>query len=138
MIKAPSPFRRRLIYALLAVLGIGLIVAIVIGVFAVRTALVAEENLQAFFHANRATLEYVQQNDGQWPKSWDDLREIRPESDFDWVAEHLAFDFNADPHILATQIPDTFTAIKPDEPCYVIDDRVQLLIDTLKKLHDQN
>ena len=96
MIKSPSTLRRQLIYALLATFGIGLIVAVVIGVYAVRTALIAEENLQAFFHANRATLEYVQQNEGQWPKSWDDLRGIRPESDFDWVAEHLTFDFNAD------------------------------------------
>lgn len=138
MIKSPSSLRRRLFYALLALSGAGLIAAVVIGVIVARTVLIAEENLQAFIHANRATLEYIQQNDGQWPRSWDDLREIRPESDFDWVAERLTFDFTADPSKIATQTPDTFTAIKPDEPCYIIHDRVQLLIDTLKKFHVKN
>ena len=120
---------------MITVLVIGIVIVVVIGIYAVRTGLVAEENLQAFFHAHRATLEYVQQNDGQWPKSWDDLRSTLPESDFEWAAEHVAFDFDADPLKIAAQTPDTFTAIVPEKPCYIVDDRVQLLIDVLKRHH---
>ena len=124
-----------MIYGVVATVVIGIVAAIGVGICAVRTALIAEENLQAFFHAHRATLEYIQQNDGEWPKSWDDLRAVRPDSDFDWVAEHVDFDFNADPVQIAKQTRDTFTAIVPDQPCYIIDDRIQVLIDVLAKHH---
>jgi hypothetical protein len=116
-----------------AAVVIGILVAIGIGICAVRTAIIAEENLQAFFNAHQATLDYIQQNDGKWPKSWEDLRAVRPESDFEWVAEHVSFDFSADPKQIATQTPNTFTAIVPDKPCYFIDDEVQQLIDVLAK-----
>ena len=122
---------RCVIYGVIA----AVVIAVGIGVCAIRTSLIAEENLQAFFHAHRATLEYIQQNDGQWPKSWNDLRAVRPESDFDWVAEHVTFDFNADTREIAVQTPRAFTAIVPDEPCYIIDDKVQVLIDVLAKHH---
>jgi len=131
-------FRFRIRTLLIATVLIAVVVVIVVGVLAVRTSLVAEENLQAFFHAHRATMEYVQQNEGQWPRSWDDLREVRPESDFEWVSDHLTFDFNASPQTIAAQTPDAFDAIQPNQPCYVVVDDVQLLIDTLKKYHEQN
>jgi len=105
--------------------------AIGIGICAIRTSLVAEENLQAFFHANRATMEFIKQNAGHWPSSWDDLRAIQPESDFNWVAAHVTFDFNADPHKIIAQSPEIFTAIEPNQPCYVIDYEVEILIDNL-------
>jgi len=99
----------------------------------VRTSLVAEENLQAFLQAHRATLEYIEQNDGKWPRSWDVLQGVRPDSDYQWIAEHVTFDFNADPKEIASQTPNTFTAIVPDDPCYIIDYEVQAIIDHLAK-----
>ena len=133
--KTANSLRRRILIAVISLVTILLFVAIVVAAIAIRTALIAEENLQAFFHAHRATMEFVQQNDGRWPRSWDDLRSVRPESDFDWVAEHLDFDFEADPRDIVSQTPETFSAIQPHQPCYVLDDRIQLLIETLKSYH---
>ncbi len=133
-----SPIARRMLYGFIATLMIGVVIAVVIGVCAIRASLIAEKNYLAFCRAQEATLEYIQQNDGQWPTSWEDLRSIRPESDFDWVAEHVTFNFDADPRKIVSQTPDTFTAIVPNEPCYVVDDWVHLLIDTLTNHHQSN
>jgi hypothetical protein len=130
-----SPLFRRLIFGICAVLILSIAVAIGMTIVAIRTALIAEANLQAFFHAYRSTLAYVEKNDGQWPGSWSDLRTIRPETDFEWVAKHVKFDFAADPKTIALQTPATFTAIVPEQPCFVYDHHVQVLIDTLKKYH---
>jgi len=120
---------RRIFIAVASAGVIALVIAAVCIVVAIRTALTAEGNYGAFLHAHRATLEFIERYDGQWPKSWDDLRAMQPDSDFDWVAEHVIFDFAADPHEIITQNPDTFTAIEPNEPCYIIDDYVQQLSD---------
>ena len=82
---------RRVIYGVVATVVIGIVAAIGVGICAVRTALVAEEESSSVFSCSPRTLEYIQQNDGEWPKSWDDLRAVRPDSDFDWVAEHVDF-----------------------------------------------
>ena len=105
-------------------------------VYTARMALIAEENLQAYLHAHRATIEFIEKNDGRWPASWSDLKAIRPESDFTWVAQHLSFDFDADPAQIANQQPDSFTAIVPHQPCFEIDHRIEELIETVKK-HQQ-
>ena len=125
-----------MIYGLFVILGIGCAIVVIIAVCAIRTALTAEENLQAFLHAHRATVEFIQRSEGQWPQSWDDLRGVSPESDFEWVAAHVTFDFNADRDELIAQTPDMFTAIVPHEPCYVVDYEIQWLIDDLKKYHE--
>ncbi|WP_164102268.1 hypothetical protein [Candidatus Laterigemmans baculatus] len=128
-----SSIARRLVYIAAATLLVGMAIAIVVVVRAVNRSLVAEENFQAFFHAQQATVAYVEQYDGRWPRSWDHLRAVRPKADFDWVAEHVSFDFAADPDEVVDQTPETFTAIEPDRPCFRIDDLVQSLIDTLRK-----
>lgn len=114
---------------------LAILVLCALGIFAygARTALAAEENYQAFLHAKGATLEFLDQNDGRWPRSWDDLRRVQPDSDFEWVSKHVTFDFDATPIELATQTPDSFTAIKPNEPCFIFDDGIQQLIDKLKE-----
>jgi len=102
---------------------------------AARGALIAEENLQAFLHAQLATIDFVEANDGKWPKSWDDLRSMRPETNFSWVADHITYDFSADPRAITANTPENFSAIVPAEPCFPISHRVEVLLDVLKKYH---
>ncbi|HUQ71532.1 MAG TPA: hypothetical protein VM165_18535 [Planctomycetaceae bacterium] len=126
-----SRIARSLIVAVVAtvIAGIG------IGAYAIRTALVAEENLQAYLHAHWATIEFLDKTGGRWPGSWTDLQTTRPASDFPWVAQHLTYDFGADPVEIAQQTPDSFTAIVPNQPCYGVEHRVQSLIDAVKAYH---
>ena len=72
-----------------------------------------------------SNLIFVVSNDGQWPRSWEDLARIRPDGDFDGVADHVKYEFDANPALIATQTPDTFTAIQPHLPCYVHDMVIQ-------------
>jgi hypothetical protein len=130
-----SPLFRRLIFGICAALVLAFAVAVGMAIIAARTALIAENNLQALFQVHQATGEYIEQSNGQWPRSWNDLRALRPDTDFDWVAERVKIDFNANPRRIAGQTPGEFTAIVPDQPCFVYDDQVQSLIDTLKKYH---
>ena len=132
-IEASSSTRRRLVYTLCVVLVVAGICTATTAIIAIRMSLTAEKNLQAFFHVHAATLQYIEKNKGQWPTSWDDLRTIEPDYDFDSVPRHLSFDFNADPRELVRQTPQTFTAIKPHDPCYEIDDKIQQLIDKLNR-----
>lgn len=125
----------RLVFASTVLLSLALIVAVAVALNAARTSLLAEKNLQGFLHAYRATLEHVQDNDGQWPRSWDDLRVVQPQSDFESVAEQITFDFHADPRKIVSQTPATFTAIQPRQPCYPVDHHVQQLIDSLANYH---
>jgi hypothetical protein len=122
-------------HGLIAALVVGIVIGVMVIILAVRTSFIAEENLQAFFAAHRATIEYVERNNGDWPRSWADLSSVRPETDFDRVADHVTFDFDADPAEIARQTPETFSAIVPHDPCYAIDYEVQWLIETVKKYH---
>jgi hypothetical protein len=133
MATSHSPLSRRLIVGICAALVLAIAVVVGMAIIAVRTSLIAENNLQAFFQVHQATVEYIEQSNGQWPRSWNDLRALRPDTDFDWVAERVKVDFNADPKRIAGQTPEEFTAIVPDQPIFVYDDMVQTLIDVLKK-----
>ncbi|MEI7460051.1 MAG: hypothetical protein WCK15_11635 [Pirellula sp.] len=75
---------------MIASLVIVVVIVVTIGILAVRTSLIAEENLQAYLHAHRAAIEYMELNKGEWPQSWDNLRSVRPESDFDRVAKNAS------------------------------------------------
>ena len=101
--------------------------------YVVWTTSTAEMNFHAMRQAVIATQIFVQDNDGQWPKSWEDLKRNAPEDfDLDWAAQHVAFDFNADPDALSKQRWDTFTGIRPSRPCYsAYDNELTHLIETL-------
>jgi len=80
-----------------------------------------------------ATQIFVQENDGHWPTSWDDLKTHAPNHfDLDWAAERVNFDFSAEPDKLANQTWKTFTGIQPSQPCYeAYDNELTHLINTL-------
>ena len=118
--------------SLLGIVGIGVVFFIS---NLLDTVVEAEDNLQAFFQAQQATIKYIEANDGRWPRSWDDLSSIDPSRDFDWVAQRLTFDFDADPTQIVHQTPYSFNAIKPNSPCYVHDGEVRSIIQSLRKYH---
>ena len=120
---------------LLAGLVVSIVAVLGLLAYAARTALIAEKHYQAFLYTHAATLQFVSQTDGNWPASWNDLAESNPNSDFDWVSKCVTIDFSANPAEIAKQTPESFDAIRPNEPCFIIDDRVQHLIDTLREHH---
>ena len=102
-----------------------------------RSAIAAEDSLQAFFQAYNTTVEFIETNNGAWPKSWDDLALIAPENDYVWVAQHVDFDFDADPKDLAKLTPDKFRAITNRRRYYNFDSEIQALIDLLRQHQNQ-
>ena len=111
--------------------GVGFVVSVY------RLALDAEDRLQAFLQAYKPTIEFIETNNGAWPRSWDDLALIAPSNDYDWVEQHVEYDFDANPEELAKLTPDNFNAIKNKRSCYNFELEVQVLIDTFKKYHSQ-
>lgn len=122
---------KRLLYLLAAAATI----AILLAAYGARTALVADYHYRQFLFAHLATYNFIERSGGEWPASWDDLQHLAKDVDFGQVAEHVTFDFTADPAVLATQTPETFRAIVPVEPCCSIDGKVQDLINELQKYH---
>jgi hypothetical protein len=130
------PKRRRSIVWIFVTFGIVAIVsAIGFAIYAVWVTSHAEMHLHAMRQAVIATQIYVQDNDGQWPNSWDDLKTHAPDDfDLDWAAETVEFDFNADPVALSKQTWKTYTGIRPAQPCYnAYDNELTHLIETLAK-----
>lgn len=125
---------------LIAVAAICLLLVPLSGLIGVaRFALASEEHLLAAFHAFEATQSYVEQQPGKWPQSWTELAPyLRSGIDVDWVSENVEFDFAADPADLARQSCDTFTGIRPHEPCF---ENYQLylerLLETLRQQHPE-
>ena len=101
----------------------------------IRAAMAAEESYQTFFRAYNPTIEYVKLNSGNWPASWDDLASIEPSVDYEWVAEHIEYDFGANPKELARLTPETFDAIKNKNPYYDFGREIESLIEILRKHH---
>lgn len=120
---------------LLSVFGLLLIGIVGFGIYAVRVASIAEMNFHAMRQAVIATQMFVQDNDCQWPSSWDDLKSVAPENfDLDWASQNVEFNFAADPNELANQTWETFSGIVPNEPCYkAYEDELEHLINTLAK-----
>ncbi|MEK6237152.1 MAG: hypothetical protein N2C14_20785, partial [Planctomycetales bacterium] len=110
---------------------LGMLVAAV----AIRTALIAEYHLGEFFIVKQACYQYIEQHDGAWPRSWDDLRKVGPEFDYEGLSRNVSVDFDADPRVLASQTPASFKAVQPKEPCFEHDHHLLQLIDLLKKYH---
>ena len=114
-----------------------LVGAIASAISAARFALTAENHLLAMHNAIGACHAYVEQNNGAWPKSWDDIDPLFPD-ERDWnVRDSVEIDFNADPAQLAKQDWESFTGIRPKQPVYLAYEwRLNALIELLKKHHD--
>jgi hypothetical protein len=112
---------------------------------AASQSLHAEAALHATNEACELVTEYVRQNHGAWPRSWQDLELLSLPIDrfnvFPWpkdsqkLQQYVTIDFSADPALLAKQSVDDFEAIQPIGPCfsYKHDSYVPNLLNTLRK-----
>jgi hypothetical protein len=116
------PWVRRLV---LAVTGIVLLIGGWIFCVAAYQSLEAEETLHSTNLVVSLIEEYVSENQGQWPKSWEVLKEVRSQDsrwpeDADDIMSRVSVDFSADPDELVKQSVEEFDAIKPIGPNYGI------------------
>ena len=136
MREVPSAFWTWFVRGLIAVvlLGVG-----IVG-YAAWLALTAEENLIALTTATHLVSQYIETNDGRWPKSWEDLETVsalRPElQSVSRLRQFVDIDFDADPEVLAKQTPEEFRAIRQKEnkrgyPT-AVQQRCEMVIHTLK------
>lgn len=86
---------------------------------------------------------FVKENDGAWPRSWEELQAgpqpkifVHQDSiDYEVVRRHVVIDFDSDPSELARQSPESFVAIRAIDPVYSYSHDVKHLIETLKRYH---
>ena len=79
-----------------------------------------ELNYVAVKQALRSTTKHLIKNQGQWPQSWEQLKEsAENDFDLDWASSRVAINFDADPETLTWQRPRDFNAIKYKAPCFV-------------------
>jgi hypothetical protein len=107
-----------------------------------QQSLVRSHTLVMGRFATDMTRQYVDQHNGQWPRSWEDLDTIEPPiangSPINSFRQRLHFDFDADPAQLARQKASEFTAIRPIgwlSPEYRDYWQVEALLETLRKHH---
>ena len=127
-------FRLRTLFVGLTLFCV-LMAVVAFGASLLRKVLAAEEAYQTFFRAYNPTITFVESNNGDWPSSWDDLAALQPGIDYEWVAQHIEYDFNANPKDLAESTPETFDAIQNKSQYYDFTIEIQTLIDTLREFH---
>jgi hypothetical protein len=120
--------------AILTLLGVvGAATFLARTVYRVRT--VSHAAVFGKFATDWATL-YVMAHDGQWPRSWDMLRECvaaydpKSERMIEKVQSYIEIDFDADPQLLAAQTAEEFHAIRSLDG-YGVDHREYWGVDTL-------
>lgn len=125
------------------IVWIGLILAIIISFAGAMTRATLGPDKQNVFVRGLFDLvgEYAKAHDGQWPRSWDDLKTVPTEGkwyhplDFEKAQETVEIDFNADPKVISQQMPNQFDAIRAKKPVldYRSDPRVSILIETIRR-----
>jgi hypothetical protein len=98
--------------------------------------------------ATEMVTEYVEEHEGEWPRSWHDVATIDPGPPFnepgrksivETMQSRLIIDFQADPATLAQQPVEEFVAIRPRgadmELAYRDYWNVKSLLETLRKHH---
>jgi len=92
-------------------------------------------NFYAMRKAVVATQIFVRDNNGKWPSSWNDLKKGVPDNfDLDFAARHVEFNFEADVSQLSKQSWETFSGIRPHQPCWTLyDSELKYLIEMLSQ-----
>ncbi len=137
--KKTQAFRPWVVRIVWLTVALVVVAVITVSLCATRTALTADRHLLAMYNAIGACHAYVEQNDGQWPKTWNDVVPLFPD-ERDWdVRNSVVIDFAADPAQLAKQDWKSFTGIQPEQPVYLAYEwRLRALIELLKKHHPEN
>ncbi len=115
---------------------VALVTGVAMVVIGVRASLTAERHLHAMLNAIGACYAFVEQNDGDWPRSWPDVEPLFPD-DRDWVRQvAVHIDFDADPADLAIQDCKSFTGIRVAPPIYfAYEGQLNALIGLLRRHH---
>lgn len=128
-----SPTRRRWLRFSLRGLLILILIAALAGGYClylgISTSLHAERGLHAALLTVELLTDYVQQHEGQWPRSWSDLEDLPPrEKVYKWpadslvVQQYVTVDFSTDPQRLAKLNSAEFDAVRPIGPYYPFND----------------
>jgi hypothetical protein len=112
---------------------VGIVAALFIGRFVYQGMSKSREAERAL-HASSLTVQlldaYVDQHDGNWPRSWHDLEEM-PATEFgvfQWpqdsheVQRYVEVDFAVDPHVVAEQGGNVVDAVTPICPVLSIEE----------------
>jgi len=105
---------------------------LIFGYMVASTAIWAENSLHAILLSHDLVREYMVENDGEWPRSWEDLeklpyREERRGMFQRWperskeVQKYVVIDFAADISKLNTESTEEFSGIQPIGPCFNYD-----------------
>jgi hypothetical protein len=105
----------------------------------------AEDEIYGMYVIPVAVQAFVEENEGAWPRSWEDLQ-AGPQPvifvgqhsiDYERVRPKIFIDFDADPSEVARQSPSSFMAIRPIDPVYQYPDEPNILqlIGILKRYH---
>ncbi len=116
---------------LIAFLSGGIMIAI-----AARHALQIEHMLQDNVLVFNLVTTYVEQNDGAWPRSWDDLKKMKRSNsiwpdNYDQVRKNVIVDFDVEVEELKEIPTDQFRAIRPSRPCGFLDPQIKILQNTI-------
>ncbi len=125
------------------IVWIGVILAVIISIAGALTRAKLGPDKQNIFVRGLFDLvgEYVKEHHGEWPHSWEDLKTVPTEGkwyhpmDFEKAKETVDIDFDADPKVIAHQMPYQFEAIRAKKAVldYRSDPRVSILIETIRR-----
>ncbi|MBI3832415.1 MAG: hypothetical protein HY291_23020 [Planctomycetes bacterium] len=117
-------FLQRFVGAIAIISLISCVVIVVLMVRAASTASEAEHTLQVTIETSKILSTYVKDYPGRWPKSWEDLSKSSSDKghiltyNLDEFKKRVYVDFDANLDELATQKPETFSAVRPIGPCF--------------------
>ena len=92
-----------------------------------RTSLHAERTLHAYYLVLDLVGTYVDEHDGQWPGSWEELEQVRPPrshggwqwpNDRDEIARRVRVDFGLSSQQVAAMTPASFSGVEQSFPNY--------------------
>jgi hypothetical protein len=125
--------------AIIMTLVAGVVLGCVIGVVSFFNNITrAEFNLHAISATMQIVEEHIQEHDGDWPRSWEELDKIAAASsmpgrfNLEDVKKRVEIDFGARLEDLAGQDDKSFKAIRPIGPCYTHDHYVNSLLQTIR------
>jgi hypothetical protein len=116
--------------------------------WASRRALVASHTVAFGRVAVRYVAQYVRENEGRWPRSWDDLESLQdppvvfersdPAGMLETCRKRVEIDFGADPRVIASQSVRQFDSIRPldgDGLDYRESWEIDALLDAIREFH---
>ncbi|MBV11073.1 hypothetical protein [Rubinisphaera sp.] len=133
--------RNKIILTICLIIAVTLSIAVVVGRW--------NNGVDAQNHAVRVMFsvvnDYMNANEGAWPKSWQDLESFPSEGnwydpvDYELTKKHVVIDFEPNLAEVSEQSPPEFQAIRPVNPVFDFgkDPRLVQLLITVKRYHGE-